>query len=78
MPMQYDPAQLLRIYRQPPLRASRIIFEHHWEGAIFLKHVSKCWASLYTERAVTYQKMLPIKDGQRIRVHGTGGYVEIL
>lgn len=32
-----------------------------------LKHISKCWASLKR-----------IKDGQRIRVHGTAGYIEIL
>jgi phosphoenolpyruvate synthase/pyruvate phosphate dikinase len=79
---------------------------------VILQHVSKCWASLYTDRAVTYriqsgfdhrkvalavvvQKMIfpqaagilftadPVTSNrkvssQRIRVHGTEGYVEIL
>ncbi len=36
-----------------------------------VQHISKCWASLFTDRAV-------IRDGQRIRVNGTEGYVEIL
>ncbi len=54
-PTPSDPARRRRTCRRLRSRASRTRTSTSWGGSAILQHVSRCWASLFTERAVTYR-----------------------
>src|SRR5260221_6902517 len=54
-PAPSDPARRQRTCRRPPSPASRTRTLNVVGPATILQHVSRCWASLFTDRAVTYR-----------------------